>query len=97
MKNEELQGLNEGLCNLKRLIGNSIPEIVILRGVGIHERQVADDTERDKPHLIYITRLCNGARLHVDSLCLWEVPDNLAGLLLGIDKPVASNDETGMN
>ena len=40
-----------------------------------------------------MAHLGNGATLHVDSLGLREVFYDLAHLFLGIDKPVASDDE----
>ena len=70
---------------------------MILRGIGVAKRNVADDAERDERHLIYITRLRDGSRLHVYGLGLGEVPDNLAHLLFRIDKPVARDDEALMD
>ena len=66
------QTLYKGLGNLERVLRNGVPEIVILRGIGVAKGNVADDTERDKRYLINIAGLGNGARLHVDSLSLWE-------------------------
>ena len=67
---------------------------MILRGIGIAQGNVADETEGDKRHLIYIAYLCDGARFHINSLGLRDVTYDLAHLLLGIDKPVACDDET---
>lgn len=86
--------VDEGLGNLEGAVGQCRPEIVILRSIGVLKGQVADDAERDEPHLVEQTRLSDGSRLHVDSLGLGEVADNLAHLVLGVNKPVAGNDET---
>ena len=70
---------------------------MILRSIGITKGNVAHHTERDKLHLIDIAGLGNGARLHIDSLRLREMTDNLAHLFLGIHEPVARDDQAGMN
>ena len=70
---------------------------MVLRGVGVAQGDVADDAERDERHLIDITGLGNGARLHIDSLGLGEFLDDATHLLLRIHKPVAGDDETGVN
>ena len=66
---------------------------MILRGIGIAQGNVADNAERDEGHLHQVAGLGDGSTLHVDSLGLGEVADNLAHLLLCVDKPVASDDK----
>ena len=78
------------------MVGHGVPEVVVLRGMGVAQGDVADDAERDERHLIDITGLGNGTRLHVDGLGIGEVADNLAHLVLGVYKPVARDDEAGV-
>ena len=92
-----LQRLDEGSRNLERVVGDGVPEVVVLRGVGVAQGDVADDAERDERHLVNIARLGNGARLHIDSTGLREVADDLAHLLLRVDEPVARHDQTRVN
>ena len=97
MNSEQLKALHKGLSDLERVLRNGVPEVVILRGIGVAKGNVADNTERDKRYLIYIAGLGNGARLHVDSLGLREQFDDAAHLLLAIHKPVARNHKACMN
>ena len=41
-----------------------------------------------------MAHLSDGTRLHVDSFGLWEVANNLAHLLLGVNKPVACDNQS---
>ena len=70
---------------------------MILRGIGVAQGNVADDTEGDERYVIRVAGLGNGARLHVDRPCLGEVTDDLAHLLLRVYKPVAGDDEAGLD
>ena len=85
--------LDEGLGDLEGMVGNGVPEVVILRGIGVAEGDVADDSERDEGHVAQIAGLGDGCRLHIDGFCLGEVADDLTHLLLRVYKPVACNDE----
>ena len=70
---------------------------MILRGIGVAQGNVADDTEGDERYVIRVAGLGNGARLHVDRPCLGEVTDDLAHFLLRVYKPVAGDDEAGLD
>ena len=78
------------------MVGNGIPEVMILRGIGVAQGDVADDAEGDEGDVVEVARLGNGARLHIDGLGFGEVAEDVAHLVLGIDKPVAGDDETRM-
>ena len=78
---------------MERTVSNRVPEVMILRCIGVAQGDVADHTERDERHLINITRLRDGARLHINGLGFWEVAYNLAHLLLAVHKPVACDDK----
>ena len=90
-KTSKLEGLDEGLGDLEGVFRYMVPEIMVLRGIGIAKGNVADDAERDERNLVEITGLGNGARLHIDSLGIRELLNDTAHLLLCIDEPVASN------
>ena len=68
--------------DLEGILGNGAPEVMIHRGIGVAQRDVADDAERDEGHLVQVARLCNGARLHIDGLQVGEFVDDAAHLLL---------------
>ena len=53
------------LCNLETTFGNLAPEVIIHTRIGVFERNVADNTERNKRHIIYIAHLRNRATLHI--------------------------------
>ena len=91
------EALDEGACDLKGVVGDGIPEVVILRGIGVAQGDVADDAERDEGHLVDIARLGDGTRLHVDSFGIGEVADNFAHFFTCIYKPVASHYQARMD
>ena len=94
MRGEGLETLYKSLGCYEGLLGDGVPEIVILRGIGVAQRDVADESERDEGYLIDVAHLGDGARLHVDGLGLGEMTDDLAHLVLGIDEPVTGNDQS---
>ena len=55
--------LYEGLGDLEGIVGNGVPEVVILRGIGVAQVDVADDAEGNEGHLMEVARLGDGARL----------------------------------
>ena len=61
------------LRHLKTTIGNTFPEVIILAGFVVFERNIADDTEGDEGGLIDVSDLRNRTTLHIDSCCFWEV------------------------
>ena len=88
-----LQTFDEGLGNLEGLLSSGVPEVVVLRGVGVAQGHVADDAEGDKRHLEDIAGLGDGGTLHVDGLRLREVADDLTHLLLRVDEPVTGDNQ----
>ena len=84
------------LGDLERVVGDGVPEVVVLGGIGVAQGNVADDAEGDEGHVVEIARLGNGARLHIDGLGFGEVAEDVAHLVLGVDKPVAGDDEARM-
>ena len=82
--------------DIERAFGQTCPEVEILRGFLILERDVADDAEADEGHPIDVAGLCNGTAFHIDSLGMGEMPEYRLHLLLGIDKPFAAGYLTSM-
>ena len=68
-------------CHLKAAVGNALPEVVVLAGVIVFERNIANDTEGDEGSLIDVADLRNRTTLHIDSCCLSEVVHYLLHLL----------------
>ena len=68
-------------CYLKAAVSDALPEIVVLAGFVVFERNIADDTEGDEGSLIDVADLRNRTTLHIDSCCLWEVVHDLLHLL----------------
>ena len=83
-----LNTFHKRLGKLEGAVGNGLPEVVVLRGIGVVQWHVADDAERDEGYLIHVAGLGNGARLHIDSLGLREVADDFAHLFFRVHKPV---------
>src|SRR3712207_2321758 len=88
------QLLQEGLCYAEAAIGHSAPKVEVLRCLGVFERHVADDAERDERRGIEMAGLRDGTALHVDSHRLGELLEYRLHLLLRVDKPVAAHDGT---
>lgn len=55
-----IKGFNKCLGDLEGVVSNSVPEVMILGGIGVTQWDVADDTEGDKRYLVDITSLGNG-------------------------------------
>jgi hypothetical protein len=55
-----LKGFNESLGNLEGVIGNGVPEVMILGGIGVTQGDVADYPEGDERYLVDITGLGDG-------------------------------------
>ena len=68
-------------CHLKAAVGNALPEVIVLAGFVVFERNIADNTEGNERCLIDVADLRNRTTLHVDSCCLWEVVHDLLHLL----------------
>ena len=78
------------------MVGYGVPEVVVLRGVGVLQRDVADDAERNEVDAIDVARLGNGCRLHIDGYGFGEVGHDGAHLVARIDKPVAGDYKARM-
>ena len=88
------QAFHKRLGGLERVLGNGIPEVMILRGIGVRQRHVADHAERDERHVVDVTRLGDGTRLHINGLGVGELLNDATHLVLRIDKPVARHDKS---
>ena len=76
------------------MLGDGVPEVVVLGGVGVAQGDVTDDTEGDEWHLVQITGVGDGGTLHIDGLGLGEVADDLAHLLFRVHEPVAGDNQS---
>ena len=61
------------LRHLKATISNTFPEVVVLAGFVVFERNVADNSEGNERCLVDVADLCDGTTFHVNGCCFWEV------------------------
>ena len=92
----DLQRFHKRFRGKERVLGNGVPEIVVLRGIGVAKGDVADDAEGDKRYLVDITGLGDGTRLHIDGFGLGEQVDDATHLLFRVNKPVAGDHKPEM-
>ena len=68
-------------CHLKAAVSDALPEVVVLAGFIVFERNIADNSEGNERGLIDVADLRNRTTLHVDGCCFWEVIHDLLHLL----------------
>ena len=86
--------LEEVARHLEAALSHAVPEIEVLRGVGVLEWYVADDAERDERRLIDKARLGDSTALHVHGGGIGEVLHDGLHLLALVDKPVTTDGDS---